>query len=71
LDFYYLFGNAIVTVAEFKTENNPTMVLIVRHPGGRTAWKFENKLKTDEGNNFTPNNNNFIYSIFFSSKAFL
>ena len=48
LDFYYLFGNAIVTIAECKVDKNPSMVMIVRHPGGRTAWRLENKLKTDQ-----------------------
>ena len=26
----------------------PTMIMLLRHPGGRTGWKFENKLHHDD-----------------------
>ena len=49
LEFFYLFGNCIATLAEIKSEKNPQMIMIIRHPGGRTAWKLENRLKTKAG----------------------
>jgi len=49
LEFYYLYGNALVTVCECPSESqNPCVIMIVRHPGGRTAWKMEHELTSGE-----------------------
>ncbi|CAG5111258.1 Oidioi.mRNA.OKI2018_I69.chr2.g5583.t1.cds [Oikopleura dioica] len=55
LEFYYLYGNALVTVAEYpdSESQNPCVVMIVRHPGGRTAWKMEHEL-TSSANSKPP-----------------
>lgn len=46
LEFFYLFSNAVVTVSEIPNENGcPQLVMIIRHPGGRTAWKMEHELR--------------------------
>ena len=31
-----------------KNQPNPSMIMLVRHPGGRAAWQLENRLKGDD-----------------------
>ena len=47
LDFYLLYGNCLVTIHEDKKEQ-PSMVMILRYPGGRAAWHLENRLGADD-----------------------
>ena len=60
LDFYLLYGNCLVTIHEDKKEQ-PSMVMILRYPGGRAAWHLENRLGADD-KVFLMYNGDFKYS---------